>query len=159
MPQPEAPAARSGAIQGAAYSESASNGASMPTPARSQFPKLAFFISLLGRTPPSSTSLAQQLAERFLGKEYINESLSVVAELAFSEASIPKAQEFIRSLLFDIQPAAHHLLIPTFRWAGIATTNYDLVIERAYANCRERIQDPVPVLSNGDAIEHKTKRS
>ena len=47
MPQPEAPAARSGAIQGAAYSESASNGASMPTPARSRFPKLAFFISLL----------------------------------------------------------------------------------------------------------------
>ena len=47
MPQPEAPAARSGAIQGAAYSESAFNGASMPTPARSLFPKLAFFISLL----------------------------------------------------------------------------------------------------------------
>ena len=35
MPQPEVPAARSGAIQGAAYSESASNGAPMPTPARS----------------------------------------------------------------------------------------------------------------------------
>ena len=49
MPQPEAPAARSGAIQGAASSESASNGASMPTPARSPFPKLAFFISLLQR--------------------------------------------------------------------------------------------------------------
>ena len=48
MPQPEAPAARSGATHGAAYSESASNGASMPTPARSRFPKLAFFISLLG---------------------------------------------------------------------------------------------------------------
>ena len=48
MPQPEGPAARSGAIQGAAYSESASNGVSMPTPARSLLPKLAFFISLLG---------------------------------------------------------------------------------------------------------------
>ena len=47
MPQPEAPAARSGAIQGSAYSESAPNGASMPTPARSLFPKLAFFNSLL----------------------------------------------------------------------------------------------------------------
>ena len=47
MPQPEAPAARSGANQGAAYSESASNGASMPAPARSLYPKLAFFISLL----------------------------------------------------------------------------------------------------------------
>ena len=49
MPQPEAPAARSGAIQGSAYSESASNGASMTTPARSLYPKLAFFISLLDR--------------------------------------------------------------------------------------------------------------
>ena len=48
MPQPEAPAARSGATHGAASSESASNGASMPAPARSRFPKLAFFISLLG---------------------------------------------------------------------------------------------------------------
>ena len=47
MPQPEGPAARSGAIQGSAYSESASNGASMTTPARSLYPKLAFFISLL----------------------------------------------------------------------------------------------------------------
>ena len=47
MPQPEAPAARSGTIQGVAYSESACNGASMPTPARSLYPKLAFFISLL----------------------------------------------------------------------------------------------------------------
>ena len=47
MPQPEEPAARSGANQGAAYSESAFNGASMPTPARSLYPKLAFFISLL----------------------------------------------------------------------------------------------------------------
>ena len=51
MPQPEALAARSGATQGSAYSESASNGASMTTPARSLYPKLAFFISLLGATP------------------------------------------------------------------------------------------------------------
>ena len=52
MPQPEALAARSGATQGSAYSESASNGASMTTPARSLYPKLAFFISLL--QPPLS---------------------------------------------------------------------------------------------------------
>ena len=51
MPQPEAPAARSGAIQGSAYSESAFNGASMTTPARSLFPKLAIFISLLDVVP------------------------------------------------------------------------------------------------------------
>ena len=44
---PEAPAARTGAPQGTASSEPASNGASMPVPDRSPFPKLAFFISLL----------------------------------------------------------------------------------------------------------------
>ena len=43
MPQPEAPAARSGAIQGAAYSESASNGASMSAPARSLYPQTRVF--------------------------------------------------------------------------------------------------------------------
>ena len=48
MPQPEAPAAQSRATQGAAYSESSFNGASMPTPSRSLYPKPAFFISLLG---------------------------------------------------------------------------------------------------------------
>ena len=50
MPEPEAPSARSGATQGATYSESASNVASMPASACSLFPKLAFFISLLGKT-------------------------------------------------------------------------------------------------------------
>ena len=39
MPQPETPAARSGTIQGAAYSGSACNHASMPTPARSLYPQ------------------------------------------------------------------------------------------------------------------------
>ena len=47
MPQPEALGPRSGANQGTAYSETAFNGASMPTPTRSLHPKLAFFISLL----------------------------------------------------------------------------------------------------------------
>ena len=58
MPQPEAPAARSGAIQGAAYSESACNGTSMPTPARSLYPKRAFFISLLCRLGAARTTVS-----------------------------------------------------------------------------------------------------
>ena len=69
MPQPEAPAARSGATQGAAYSESAFNGASMPTPARSLYPKLAFYISLLGTTPSESVEGAALISgsNRFSG--------------------------------------------------------------------------------------------
>ena len=66
MPQPEAPAARSGANQGAAYSESASNVASMPTPARSLFSKLAFFISLL-RSLPLSVANARLSPQMTLG--------------------------------------------------------------------------------------------
>ena len=48
MPQPEALAARSGATQGAAYSESAFNGPQCRHRSAPYIPKLAFFISLLG---------------------------------------------------------------------------------------------------------------
>ena len=70
MPQPEAPAARSGAIQGGAYSESASNGASMPAPVRSLYPKLAFFSSLLGKLRVTSLDCPRNklyLSTPFLG--------------------------------------------------------------------------------------------
>ena len=48
MPKPKAPAARSGAVQSVAYSESAFNGASVPTPARSLMPNSYSFIRLWG---------------------------------------------------------------------------------------------------------------
>src|ERR1039458_4235879 len=41
------------------------------------------------------------------------------------------------------EPADFHLFIPQFRWRAIATTNFDLIVERAYASASTRLQNPV----------------
>jgi hypothetical protein len=47
--------------------------------------------------------------------------------------------------------------LPTFRWWGIATTNYDRLIEKAYLGAAEPIQTLVPMIENGDRIDEHTR--
>jgi hypothetical protein len=68
---------------------------------------------------------------------------------------LTKVQTFIRKLLFDFSPADFHLLISKFRWHGIATTNYDLIVERAYDPKHEPLQELVPFVKMGS----RSKRS
>jgi len=49
------------------------------------------------------------------------------------------------------------LLIPTFKWAAIATTNYDLVVERAYSKDSNNVQELVPFLKNSDRVDRKLR--
>ena len=110
-----------------------------------------------GRVSPTSSELSGAIAERFLGEEHCSTPLSSVAELAVSESDLFTVQEFIRSMFQNIQPAPFHMLLPTFKWAGLATTNFDLVVERAYEGNPRRAQDLVPLIKNGDRIEEKLK--
>ena len=110
-----------------------------------------------GSSAPTSTALAKLIADKFLGGEHETDPLQIVAELAISESSLPQVQEFIRDVFQDINPSAFHLLIPTFKWAALATTNFDLVIERAYSTCTSRTQELVPMIQNGDQIDNKLK--
>jgi hypothetical protein len=105
-----------------------------------------------GRKPLSGPGLRDALADRFLGGKAKDATLAWVAELAISESDLGTVQDYIAELLRDLRPAAFHAKIPTFRWKGIATTNYDLVIESAYRE-RDRIQDLVPVRSDADEID------
>jgi hypothetical protein len=43
-------------------------------------------------------------------------------------------------------------MLPCFRWAGLATTNYDRLIERAYER-PDSVQKPVPFIENGDRVD------
>lgn len=108
-----------------------------------------------GESAPDGRTLAELLANEFLGGEHVDDPLPIVAELAISESDLASVQEFIRSFFIDLQPASFHELLPTFRWAGLATTNYDLVIERAYEQCRQRSQEAVPFIKNGDRVRDK----
>ena len=111
----------------------------------------------LGASAPTGPELARQISERFLGGEHSDSPLQIVSELAISETSLQTVQEFIRNVFQDIGPAPFHSLLPTFKWAGLATTNYDLVIERAYDKCATRSQELVSLIKNGDRVEEKLK--
>ena len=110
-----------------------------------------------GGSPPSSAELRDQLVARFLGGGFQGADLSLVAELAISEASLAEVQEFISELLADLEPAPFHSLIPAFKWRGLITTNYDLLIETTYARNRRRLQEVVPILSDRDRIDEQLR--
>ncbi len=108
-------------------------------------------------TPPNGGQLAKMLSDRFLGGEDADNPLSVVAEYSISETDLVTVQEYIRDIFLRYEPADFHLLIPTFKWAAIATTNYDLVIERAYAKAASPAQKLVPFLKNTDRVDRKLR--
>lgn len=106
-----------------------------------------------GKSCPKGCELAKIISDKFLGGKEKDKSLSTVAEYAIEEHSLVEVQEFIKDIFNNFEPAYFHKILPSFYWAGIFTTNYDLIIERAYDSCDERCQDLVPVTSNKDRID------
>jgi cold shock CspA family protein len=104
---------------------------------------------------PSGNSLRDTLSERFLGGQYSQESLQWVTELAISETDLGTVQDFMADQFRGIQPANFHLILPTFKWRGIVTTNFDRLVETAYEKSCNRVQELVPLISNNDRIDEK----
>ena len=106
-----------------------------------------------GAEPPDGPQLGRLIADRFLGDRFPTSSLSQISEYAISESSLAEVQEFIRNIFESLKPSTFHRLIPKFRWHGLATTNYDRIIEKAYEAEGERRQVVQPIISNGDRIQ------
>ena len=102
-------------------------------------------------TPLNGKELRDRLSDRFLGGDLKDRTLSEVAEYAKNESSMREVQKFIYELFEPLAPAPHHLLIPTFRWHAIITTNYDFLVERAYEKADSPLQDPIRISRDGDA--------
>lgn len=107
-------------------------------------------ISSSNKKAPRGDELRDLIADRFLGGRLKDKSLAQVSEYAKSEGGLPDVQQFISECFNSLQPANFHLLIPTFRWYAIVTTNFDLVVERAYSNCLNRQQTLEPIIQDGD---------
>lgn len=90
-----------------------------------------------------------------MNEEYRQESLQWVTELAISETDLGTVQDFIANQFREIQPADFYSILPTFRWRGIVTTNFDRLLETAYEKSQNRVQDLVPLISNNDRIDDK----
>jgi hypothetical protein len=110
-----------------------------------------------GQSAPDGPQLRDQLCDRFLGGRYKNESLAWVAELAISEADLSTVQDFIADLFRDLEPADFHLLMPTFKWRGLVTTNYDRVVERSYERVPDAVQTLAAFLSDRDRISDRLR--
>lgn len=89
-------------------------------------------LSPSGKSAPNGAQLGSALSDKFLGGRLKSRTLAQISELAISESSLGEVQELVKTLLVDLEPTSAHMVLPTFRWAGIATTNYDLLIEKAY---------------------------
>ncbi len=110
-----------------------------------------------GINPPTGEKLAEIITEKFLGNEFKKHPLAQVAELAISEYDLITVQDYIASIYRDFNPADFHKLIPRFVWSGIATTNYDLIIERAYNAIKDPCQHLVVFKKDGERIEEKLR--
>lgn len=108
---------------------------------------------------PNGDELRDAISDRFLGSEEKDKPLTTVAELAANESSLMSLHQFVRDMFLEFEPADFHFLIPGFRWHGIATTNYDVIIEKAYDPARSPLQELVPFVKDGQLVETKMKRA
>lgn len=99
---------------------------------------------------PGGAALGQLLSTTFLGGKRATEKLARIADLSISEAGLAAVQRKVAEIFEPIDPAPFHKLVPKFRWKAIVTTNYDRVVEKSYELVSDRLQDPVPVIRNGD---------
>ena len=107
------------------------------------------------KKPPTGTQLANLIAEKFLGEEYLNRDLQYVSELAISETDLFTVQKFISDIFKEFKPGEHHKLVPMYKWHSLYTTNYDLIIEEAYDRNHSRQQELATFVKNGEKISDK----
>ncbi|HEX8237237.1 MAG TPA: SIR2 family protein [Abditibacteriaceae bacterium] len=111
-----------------------------------------------GNRPPNAKKLGELLSNKFLGGLHTDFPLSTIAELAISECGdIVKVQEYIREIFQNFEPTPSHKMLCSFRWWGLATTNYDRLIERAYEMDHRKIQEVVPLIDQSDRVDEKLR--
>lgn len=105
-----------------------------------------------GRTGPLGRELGNLLADKFLGGKFKDKPLDQIGELAISEANLAQVQGFIRDIFDPLNTTDSHRVLASFRWWGLATTNYDRVVEKAYAESSS-VQKLRPVVEDNDPIQ------
>jgi tetratricopeptide (TPR) repeat protein len=98
------------------------------------------------------------LCDKFLDGALKDRGLAAVAEIAANEVGQLVIQKFVYDLFESFGPSSFHQLLPTFRWWALATTNYDLVIERAYREVGS-LQNLVKRFKDGDGFDQRLRQT
>jgi hypothetical protein len=91
---------------------------------------------------PSAVGLATELSRRLAGKPASSDDLMEVSgllEMKFGREAVVRE---VRGILGDLKPTGGLLSLPAFNWGAIFTTNFDRLVERAYAIAKK----PLPVV-------------
>ncbi len=106
-----------------------------------------------GHHIPRGPELRDMLCNEFCGGQLKDRDLASVAAMVATEHSLGQLQSFVHDVFADFMPGQHHLLVPKLPWMAIATTNYDRIIEQAYASVYGR-KNPLEVtLKDSDGID------
>lgn len=103
--------------------------------------------------PPLAKELAGLIARKFLNDKYATFPLNQVAALAESASDLFTFQRFLADTFSGFLPTDSHLKLATFRWRGIATTNYDTILEDAYQAASKKtasVQKLIPFIDHND---------
>ena len=101
---------------------------------------------------PSAVALAKELSLRFLPDEPELSDLATVAESVDAIASRKDMNQYLTERFESLSPAGALLQIPTYFWRSIYTTNYDTLLETAYAVSQDRRQVVRPFFSDRDPL-------
>jgi hypothetical protein len=87
----------------------------------------------------SGAHLAERIADHFTIDYDPSLSLSDVATIVERRYTRPDLISYVRSLISNLAPTGSLLNLPLYDWKSIYTTNYDLLIEKAYARAQKTI--------------------
>lgn len=116
-------------------------------------------LNAKGNNAPNGNELRDLICDRFLGGKYKDQSLSQVSGYAINETDLRTVQDFIKQIFENLIPTVAHKKMCHFYWKALATTNYDLLVEKAYQDCRDAFQQPIPFIENGDNVEEGLRGS
>lgn len=111
-----------------------------------------------GSSPPNGNQLRDHLARKFLGIQTEERDLATVAEMAIANgAGQTLVFEEIAILLSGFVTSSAHQMLANFRWRGLATTNYDTLIEQGYASNSERKQICLPFVKDAEPYDDRLR--
>lgn len=106
---------------------------------------------------PVGTELAKLIKEKFLPGEALPDDLQMVSACVETRESRRHLDRFIYDYLMDFEPCDYVLKkIPSFVWRRIYTTNYDILLEKAYQSEPQTKQKLIEVYSDKDRQDNIT---
>ena len=103
-------------------------------------------INSQGADAPDATELARLIIDEFIpDNKDMPVSLSDVCDFVQLRFSRPQLERFVYDVLGDFKPSNVLGQVAKFRWKRIFTTNYDDLLETAYAEAPSPVQKLYPI--------------